>query len=456
MRVLRAPCVGRCDTAPIAEIGHYYVDHADPKAVAAAVKAHRHEPEVPSYIDLEAYRAAGGYELLGRIRAGEISREQVVDTIDKAGLRGCGGAGFPTARKWRSVLGVPGSRLMAVNADEGEPGTFKDRYFLETDPHRVLEGMLIGAFVVEASDIYFYLRDEYQASLAVLRQEIAKLEAAGLTEGVQVHIRRGAGAYICGEESAMIESIEGKRGLPRHKPPLPFQVGIFGRPTLINNVETLYWIRDLVERGPDWWMGQGRNGRKGLHTYSVSGRVVSPGVKTIPAGVTVRRADRRILRRHAARSSVQGLSSRRRVGRHPARLARRHSLGFRHAGAARGVHRVGGGRRPVGQGRHARGGAQRHALLRGRELRPVHPLPGRHGEGGQADGAEGLGQGPAGGTCRARCATPRSAVSARRRPTRFRASSSISRKRSASHSHARRRLQARKPKPAGKSPGKDS
>jgi formate dehydrogenase len=288
VRVLRAPCVGRCDTAPIAEVGHCYLDHAEPKAVAAAVKAHRHAPEIPAYTDLEAYRAAGGYQLLGRVRAGEISCEQVVDIIDKAGLRGCGGAGFPTARKWRSVLSVAGARLMAVNGDEGEPGTIKDRYFLESDPHRILEGMLIGAHVVEASDIYFYLRDEYQASLAILRQEIAKLEAAGLTKGVKIHVRRGAGAYICGEESAMIESIEGKRGLPRHKPPLPFQVGIFGQPTLINNVETLYWIRDLVERGPEWWTGQGRNGRKGLHTYSVSGRVVSPGVKITPAGVTVR------------------------------------------------------------------------------------------------------------------------------------------------------------------------
>ena len=216
------------------------------------------------------------------------SREQLVDIVDKAGLRGCGGAGFPTARKWRSVLGEPGPRLMAVNADEGEPGTFKDRHFLETDPHRVLEGMLMGAHLVEAADIYFYLRDEYPECREILLREIGRLDEAGLLAGARVHLRRGAGAYICGEESAMIESIEGKRGLPRHKPPLPFQVGIFGRPTLINNVETLYWIRDLVERGPEWWTGQGRNGRKGLHVYSVSGRVADPGVKIAPAGVTVR------------------------------------------------------------------------------------------------------------------------------------------------------------------------
>ena len=288
VRVVRAPCVGRCDTAPIAEVGHYYVDDANPAAVAKAVAEHRHIPVVPSYIDLDAYRTAGGYALLERLRKDELTREQVIDTLDKAGLRGCGGAGFPTARKWRSVLGVPGPRLMAVNGDEGEPGTIKDRYFLESDPHRVLEGMLIGAHVVAATDIYFYVRDEYQAALVVLHRELARLKTAGLTEGVNIHLRRGAGAYICGEESAMIESIEGKRGLPRHKPPLPFQVGIFGRPTLINNVETLYWIRDLVERGPEWWLGQGRNGRRGLHTYSVSGRVANPGVKITPAGVTIR------------------------------------------------------------------------------------------------------------------------------------------------------------------------
>jgi len=288
VRVVRAPCVGHCHAAPVAEVGHHFVDHADPAKVAQAVREHRHHPEIPSYIDLAAYRAAGGYRTLARLRSGELSREKLVEIVDQAGLRGCGGAGFPTARKWRSVLGEPGPRLMAVNADEGEPGTFKDRYFLETDPHRVLEGMLIGAHLVEAPEIYFYLRDEYPACREILMREIAALEAAGLLAGVRVHLRRGAGAYICGEESAMIESIEGKRGLPRHRPPLPYQVGIFGRPTLINNVETLYWVRDLVERGPEWWQGQGRNGRKGLHVYSVSGRVVDPGVKIAPAGVTVR------------------------------------------------------------------------------------------------------------------------------------------------------------------------
>ena len=288
VRVVRAPCVGRCQSAPAAEVGHNFIDHADVAKVAKAVVEQRHHPEIPSYIDLVAYRAAGGYQTLQRLRSGELSRDKLVEIVDKAGLRGCGGAGFPTARKWKSVLGEPGPRLMAVNADEGEPGTFKDRYFLETDPHRVLEGMLMGAHLVESPDVYFYLRDEYPACREILAREIAALDSAGLLAGVKVHLRRGAGAYICGEESAMIESIEGKRGLPRHRPPLPFQVGIFGRPTLINNVETLYWIRELVERGPEWWTGQGRNGRKGLHTYSVSGRVREPGVKIAPAGVTVR------------------------------------------------------------------------------------------------------------------------------------------------------------------------
>jgi formate dehydrogenase len=288
VRVVRAPCVGHCHTAPVAEVGHYFVDNADAAMVNKAIADHRHDPVIPTCKDLDAYRADGGYKTLERLRRSELSREQLVDVVDKAGLRGCGGAGFPTARKWKSVLGEKGQRLMAVNADEGEPGTFKDRYFLETDPHRVLEGMLMAAHLVEAPDIYFYLRDEYPECRAILTREIAKLDKVGLLAGSKVHLRRGAGAYICGEESAMIESIEGKRGLPRHKPPLPFQVGIFGRPTLINNVETLYWVRDIVERGPEWWTGQGRNGRKGLHVYSVSGRVKDPGVKIAPAGVTVR------------------------------------------------------------------------------------------------------------------------------------------------------------------------
>jgi formate dehydrogenase beta subunit len=284
VRVVRAPCVGRCDTAPAAEVGHHFVDSASTGSVLAAAKSGKTHTDVPSYIGYDAYVAAGGYKLLQRLRKGEISNEDLLKALDDASLRGLGGAGFPTGRKWRAVLGEPGPRLMAVNGDEGEPGTFKDRYYLETDPHRFLEGMLIGAHVVEAADVYIYLRDEYPACREILEREIAKLPA----DGPVLHLRRGAGAYICGEESSLLESIEGKRGLPRHKPPYPFQVGLFGLPTLINNIETLWWVRDIVEKGADWWKSHGRNGRFGLRSFSVSGRVKNPGVKLAPAGITVR------------------------------------------------------------------------------------------------------------------------------------------------------------------------
>jgi NADH:ubiquinone oxidoreductase subunit F (NADH-binding)/NADH:ubiquinone oxidoreductase subunit E len=284
VRVVRAPCVGRCDTAPVAEVGHHFVDHATPSDVLAAAAQGETHPHIPDYIEYAAYVAQGGYQLLERLRSGALSTEQLLQALDAASLRGLGGAGFPTARKWRSVLGEPGPRLMAINGDEGEPGTFKDRFYLETDPHRFLEGALIGAHVVEAAEVYIYLRDEYPAARAILQREIAKLPAGGPV----IHLRRGAGAYICGEESSMLESLEGKRGLPRHKPPYPFQVGLFNRATLINNVETLFWVRDIVEKGADWWMSHGRNDRHGLRSYSVSGRVKSPGVKLAPAGVTIR------------------------------------------------------------------------------------------------------------------------------------------------------------------------
>jgi len=283
-RVVRAPCVGLCDQAPVAEVGHHFLHKADPGAVQDAIAqgdTHSHVPD--DYVDYDAYVANGGYALLGRLRSGDLSVEDVLAGLDAAGLRGLGGAGFPAGRKWRSVRGEPGPRLMAVNGDEGEPGTFKDRHYLNTDPHRFLEGMLIGAHVVEASDIYIYLRDEYPVAREILIREIAKLPPGG----PRIHMRRGAGAYICGEESSMLESIEGKRGLPRHKPPFPYQVGLFGRPTLINNVETLFWIRDLLERGADWWSSHGRHGRVGLRSYSVSGRVRDSGVKLAPAGITV-------------------------------------------------------------------------------------------------------------------------------------------------------------------------
>ena len=288
VRVLPAPCVGRCERAPVAEVGHNFIDHATVADVAAACAGGHVHPALPSYRGFDAYVADGGYILLRDCLEGRRSAEALIDALDGAGLRGLGGAGFPTGRKWRTVRAEPGPRLMAVNADEGEPGTFKDRYFLETDPHRMLEGMLVAAWVVEAAEIYVYLRDEYPALHQVLAQEIAHIERAGLAAGTAIHLRRGAGAYICGEESAMLESIEGKRGLPRHKPPYPAQVGLFGRPTLIQNVETLYWVRDIVTKGAAWWSSHGRNGRKGLRSFSVSGRVQDPGVKIAPAGITAR------------------------------------------------------------------------------------------------------------------------------------------------------------------------
>jgi formate dehydrogenase beta subunit len=284
IRVVRAPCVGRCDTAPAAEVGHHFVDRASVASVLAAAKGGDTHAHLPDYIGYDAYVAGGGYTLLKRLRSGELSKEDLLKALDDASLRGLGGAGFPAGRKWRAVLGEPGPRLMAVNGDEGEPGTFKDRYYLETDPHRFLEGTLIGAHVVEASEIYIYIRDEYPASREILEREIAKLPPGGPV----LHMRRGAGAYICGEESSLLESIEGKRGLPRHKPPYPFQVGLFGLPTLINNVETLWWVRDIVEKGADWWKSHGRHDRQGLRSYSVSGRVKDPGMKLAPAGITVR------------------------------------------------------------------------------------------------------------------------------------------------------------------------
>jgi len=284
IRVVRAPCVGFCDSAPVAEVGHRYVLNATTPEVLATASRGEIYPIIPSYVDYDAYVRDGGYKLLKELRAGRVSKEDILKALDDSSLRGLGGAGFPTGRKWRAVLGEPGPRLMAVNADEGEPGTFKDRFYMLRDVHRFLEGTLIAAHIIEASDVYIYLRDEYPAAHKLLPMEIAKLPPGGPT----LHMRRGAGAYICGEESSLLESIEGKRGLPRHKPPYPFQVGLFGMPTLINNLETLFWVRDIVEKGPAWWNSFGRNGRRGLRSYSVSGRVKEPGVKLAPAGLTVR------------------------------------------------------------------------------------------------------------------------------------------------------------------------
>ncbi len=288
VRVVRAPCMGGCDRAPVVAIGHALHEHADAENVAAAVAAGSIHPSVPSFVGFQAYRADGGYRLLQACLAGQHQPEEIIAALEHSGLRGLGGAGFPTGRKWRLVRQEPAPRLFAVNGDEGEPGTFKDRYFLETDPHRFLEGMLIAAWVVDAAEIYIYLRDEYPQCRTILESEIAAIGHAGLAPHTKIHLRRGAGAYICGEESAMLESIEGKRGLPRQRPPFPAQVGLFGRPTLCNNIETLYWVRDIAEKGPEWFTGHGRNGRKGLRSFSVSGRVRDPGVKLAPAGITAR------------------------------------------------------------------------------------------------------------------------------------------------------------------------
>ena len=288
VRILRAPCMGACDKAPALAIGHAQIAPATAEAALDAAARRQIHPALPDYAKYDSYLADGGYALLRDCRAGKVTPEDIIRTLDDSGLRGLGGAGFPAGRKWTFVRAEAGPRLMAVNGDEGEPGTFKDRWFLGRDPHRFLEGMLIAAWAIEAEAVYIYLRDEYPELRDVLLAELPRLEQAGLVAEGYVHLRRGAGAYICGEESAMLESIEGKRGLPRHKPPFPAQVGLFGQPTLIHNVETLYWIRDLVQKGADWFTSQGRNGSKGFRTFSVSGRIKEPGVKIAPAGITVR------------------------------------------------------------------------------------------------------------------------------------------------------------------------
>ncbi|WP_027263896.1 NAD(P)H-dependent oxidoreductase subunit E [Sedimentitalea nanhaiensis] len=287
VRVLRAPCMGRCDTAPVLEIGHNHIDCATPDKVAAAIAADDTHAHVPDYEDLAAYRAGGGYEQLQTLRAGSETPDAVQERVLSSGLRGLGGAGFPSGKKWSFVRAEAGPRYLAVNGDEGEPGTFKDRYYLERTPHLFLEGMLIAAWAVQAETCFIYMRDEYPAVLAILAQEIAALEAAGLVPAGYIDLRRGAGAYICGEESAMIESIEGKRGMPRHRPPFVAQVGIFGRPTLVHNVETLHWVARICREGPDVLGGTEKNGRKGLRSFSVSGRVRNPGVHLLPAGSTI-------------------------------------------------------------------------------------------------------------------------------------------------------------------------
>jgi formate dehydrogenase beta subunit len=292
-RVVAAPCIGRCAEAPAAVVGRNVIAPASPDAVLAAVAAGSTDAHVPPYTDLDAYRRSGGYALLRRLAAatgagvGE-ALDALIREVAASGLRGLGGAGFPAARKWEFVRQEPGPRLMAVNADEGEPGTFKDRWFLERDPHRVLEGMLVAAWAVEASEIYFYLRDEYPHIRRILEVELGRLAADPPCVLPPIHLRRGAGAYICGEETALIESLEGKRGQPRLRPPFPAQVGIFGRPTLVHNVETLYWLREIVDGGGEAFAAAGVRDRKGKRAFSVSGRVARPGVYVAPAGTTIR------------------------------------------------------------------------------------------------------------------------------------------------------------------------
>ena len=286
VRVLRAPCMGRCDTAPVLEIGHNHIDFATVEKVDAAIAADDTHPHMTDYQDLAAYRATGGYDKLESLRA-DGDWQAVQELVNQSGLRGLGGAGFPSGKKWGFVRAAEGPRYLAVNGDEGEPGTFKDRYYLERTPHLFLEGMLIAAWAVEANTCFIYMRDEYPVVLKILADEIARLEDAGLVAKGYIDLRRGAGAYICGEESAMIESIEGKRGLPRHRPPYVAQVGVFNRPTLVHNIETLHWITRICREGPEVLSSVEKNGRTGLRSYSVSGRVANPGVHLLPSGSTI-------------------------------------------------------------------------------------------------------------------------------------------------------------------------
>lgn len=288
IRIQPVPCVGRCEQAPVAVVGTNAIANADVDKIVAAVDKDEKDAVVPDYIDYENYKKDGGYNTLSKLFTGELSKEDVITTLEDSNLRGLGGAGFPAGRKWRIVGGQEAPRIMAVNIDEGEPGTFKDRYYLEKDPHRFFEGMLIAAHVVGTDSVYIYLRDEYAGVRKALSIELEKLKANPPQDLPHIELRRGAGAYICGEESAMIESIEGKRGMPRLRPPFVAQVGVFGRPTLEHNMETLYWVRDLIEKGADWFTSHGRNGRKGLRSFSVSGRVKKPGVHLAPAGITVK------------------------------------------------------------------------------------------------------------------------------------------------------------------------
>ena len=288
VRILRAPCMGLCDVAPACEVGHNHVKNCTLENISNAVKNKKIHSKIVDGISYETYIKNGGYKLLKKCYEGKISVNHIINVLEKSGLKGMGGAGFPAGQKWRFVRMENSPRLMTINGDEGEPGTFKDKLYLEKDIHRFFEGMLIAAWVVEAKDIYIYMRDEYPGIISKMNREIKKLKSYNVLKATNIHIRRGAGAYICGEESAMIESIEGKRGLPRHKPPFVSKVGLFGQPTLNHNVETVFWVRDILDKGHEWYASQGKSGHKGPHSYSVSGRVKYPGVKLAPAGITIK------------------------------------------------------------------------------------------------------------------------------------------------------------------------
>ena len=287
VRVLRAPCMGLCNFAPACEVGHNHVTEVSVAKVMETISSNYTHPKIIDGISLEKYIDDGGYKLLKLCRSNKIKLEEILDKLNESGLKGMGGAGFPSGQKWKFVRMENGPRLMTINGDEGEPGTFKDKLYLERDVHRFFEGMLIAAWAVEAKEIYIYMRDEYPGIRINMINELEKLKNKGVLGDTKVYVRRGAGAYICGEESAMIESIEGKRGIPRHKPPFVSKVGLFGKPTLNHNIETVFWVRDIVEKGPEWFANQGTRGRKGPHSFSVSGRVKKPGVKLAPAGITM-------------------------------------------------------------------------------------------------------------------------------------------------------------------------
>ena len=287
IKVVPGPCMGRCNVAPTVCVGKNYVDVANFDKVKKTIDEKNFDPFIPDYINLSSYKKKGGYEIANKIKNGVISKKQVLDSLNESGLKGKGGAGFPTGKKWEIVSNYNGKKYVAVNGDEGEPGTFKDRSYLESDPHRFLEGALIASYFINAQKVYIYMRDEYPAVIKILLDEINKMEDEEIIPKDFFIVRRGAGAYICGEESAMIESIEGKRGLPRHRPPYVAEIGLFGCPTLTNNLETLFWVRDIIEKGAKWFAEKGSNGNKGFHSFSVSGRVKNPGVKVAPAGITI-------------------------------------------------------------------------------------------------------------------------------------------------------------------------